>query len=162
MASLRRITRITAQVLGHGSCNCSPFTFASCSVISKPTASKPATPTIPLCFAATNIRQFHSSAAGKDEKKREHQSISRSLEGLSMKAKLKKLWKDYGVVAITTYFSIYGLTLASFFFLLDFNLIHSSTVGLDPAWAIEKVSDFLSRLAYCFYSLFSFLLLWKQ
>jgi hypothetical protein len=140
MSSLRRITRITAQVLGHGSCNCqSPFTFASCSVISKATV--PKMTTTPLCFGITNVRKFHSSTAGKDPKKQEHQSISRSLEGLSMKDKLKKLWKDYGIVAITTYFSIYGFTLASFFFLLDFNLIHSSTVGLDPAWAIEKVSD---------------------
>ena len=57
----------------------------------------------------------------------------------SMKGKIKEMWKKYGAVAIGTYLSVYLSTLGSIFLCLDYDVFNSSSFGLDPATAIQKV-----------------------
>lgn len=62
-------------------------------------------------------------------------------EDTSAKGKIKSLWKRYGVVAIGTYLGIYVSVLSSMFFALDYDIFRSSTFGLEPAAAVQKVCD---------------------
>lgn len=59
----------------------------------------------------------------------------------SLKGKVKSLWKNYGVVAIGTYFGIYVSVLSSLFFALDYDVFNASTFGFDPVAAVQKVCD---------------------
>jgi len=63
------------------------------------------------------------------------------LEDGSLKGKVKALWKNYGVVAIGTYFGIYVSVLSSLFFSLDYDVFNASTFGFDPVKTVQKVCD---------------------
>lgn len=58
-----------------------------------------------------------------------------------MRDKFKQMWKKYGMIGITTYFSIYAFTLASIFVSLDMDLLSSGSFGLDPVAAVNRVCD---------------------
>jgi len=58
----------------------------------------------------------------------------------TMQEKFKKLWKNYGLIAVGTYLTIYGTTLGSLFLAVDYDILNAASVGLDPAMAVEKVS----------------------
>ena len=62
-----------------------------------------------------------------------------NLNEISLKDKIKVMWKSYGYVAIGTYVSVYLVTLSSIFFSLDMDIFHAATVGLDPVSAVTKV-----------------------
>lgn len=68
-----------------------------------------------------------------------HGSNEPSKDQDSVKAKLQSLWKNYGMLAITTYLGIYGTTLGTMFFALDNGLLSSSAMGIDHIQAIQKV-----------------------
>jgi hypothetical protein len=53
--------------------------------------------------------------------------------------KAKGIWKEYGYLAIGTHLTIYLATLGAIYTCLEFDIFNSSTFGLDPAYAIEKV-----------------------
>ena len=54
-------------------------------------------------------------------------------------SKFRELISKYGVVAVTTYFSIYGATLTSMFLLFDFNVLPSTVFGYSAQDALLKV-----------------------
>jgi hypothetical protein len=56
-----------------------------------------------------------------------------------MKDKFKKLWKQYGMIAVGTYLTVYISTLGSLFLAVDYDILNAASVGLDPVMAIEKV-----------------------
>lgn len=58
-----------------------------------------------------------------------------------VKSKVKVMWKNYGVVAITTYLCVYLCTLSSVFLSLDYDIFNAASFGLDPAAAVQKVCD---------------------
>jgi len=60
---------------------------------------------------------------------------------LDIKSKVKTMWKNYGVVAITTYLCVYLCTLSSVFLSLDYDIFNAASFGLDPAAAVQKVCD---------------------
>ena len=62
-----------------------------------------------------------------------------------VKGGVKLLWKRYGMVAIGTYLGIYLSVLSSLFFSLDYDIFRSSTFGLDPAAAVQKVCDLVEQ-----------------
>jgi len=62
-------------------------------------------------------------------------------EDVSVKGRLKLLWKRYGLVAIGTYLGIYVSVLSSVFYALDYDVFRASTLGLDPVAAVKKVCD---------------------
>lgn len=69
-------------------------------------------------------------------------SNSDSLAGaVSLKDKMKYMWKNYGYVAIGSYLGLYVITLGSIFLCLDFDVFRASTVGFSPEEAILKVCD---------------------
>lgn len=62
-------------------------------------------------------------------------------EGTDLKSKVKGLWKNYGYVAIGTYFCIYVCTLSSIFLSLDNNVFSAQSFNFDPVEAVKKVCD---------------------
>lgn len=60
---------------------------------------------------------------------------------VTLKDKMKYMWKNYGYVAIGSYLSLYVITLGSIFLCLDFDVFRASTVGFSPEEAILKVCD---------------------
>ena len=58
--------------------------------------------------------------------------------------KLNNLWKKYGVLAVTTYFGIYGATLAGMFLAIDYDIFNAATFGLDSASLIVSVRNYMS------------------
>lgn len=62
---------------------------------------------------------------------------------LTFKDKAANLFKTYGKLAIITYTGVYLSTLGSMFFLLEYDVLNSSSFGLDPSIAIEKVRRFI-------------------
>lgn len=62
-------------------------------------------------------------------------------EGNDLKSKVKSLWKNYGYVAIGTYFCIYVCTLSSIFLSLDNNVFSAQSFNFDPVEAVKKVCD---------------------
>lgn len=65
----------------------------------------------------------------------------------SVKGKFKEMWKNYGVVAVGTYLSLYVMTLGSIFTSLDFDLFSASSVGFDPVAAVKKVCDLVEYVS---------------
>jgi len=63
----------------------------------------------------------------------------------SLKGKVKKLWKQYGVVAIGTYLGIYVSVLSSVYFALEYDVFNASTFGFDPTSAVQKVCDLVEN-----------------
>jgi hypothetical protein len=128
--SFKGLLNIGCRVFGHGACDCrsmrllknAPFCTVTKSVVRAP--------------RTVNAVRKLSALPTHSDKREEDDSAA-----LSMKDKLKKLWKNYGIIAITTYFGIYGATLTTAFLCLDFDLFNASSVGLDPAYAIQKVND---------------------
>lgn len=57
-----------------------------------------------------------------------------------LKGQLKAMWTKYGYVFIGTYLGIYGLTLSSILFCLDFDVFKAASVGMDPVESVKKVS----------------------
>lgn len=57
-----------------------------------------------------------------------------------MKAKLVGLWKDYGLLFIGTYGTVYISTWAGFYFLIDGNYLNVESMGISYEAAIEQVS----------------------
>jgi hypothetical protein len=57
----------------------------------------------------------------------------------TVSGKVKSMWKNYGKLAIGTYFGIYVTTLGSIFLSLDLDLFNAATFGLDPVYAVKKV-----------------------
>jgi hypothetical protein len=53
--------------------------------------------------------------------------------------KLMNLWRQYGYVALGTYFTIYVTTLTSLFYAFDNDLLSAHSIGLSPEDVIEKV-----------------------
>lgn len=64
----------------------------------------------------------------------------------TMTEKLKYLWKNYGAIAVLTYGTLYVGTVSSLFIAIEFDLLNTSSVGMDPQTAIEKV-----RVMHCCY-----------
>lgn len=65
----------------------------------------------------------------------------------SMKGQMKSLWKNYGYIAIGTYFSVYFLTLGSIYSSLEFDIFNSATFGLDPVFAVQKFCDIVEKVS---------------
>jgi len=91
-----------------------------------------------------SFRLFTSSSSDNDKKQTSSPSPTSSspttdIEPTSFKEKITYMWKNYGKLAIGTYFTIYVTTLGSLFFALDFDIFNAAAVGLDPASAIHKV-----------------------
>jgi hypothetical protein len=107
-------------------------------------ASTKINPLPPLKPATAIMRFFSSKIEEKESKVSESSRDETDLEESGLKAKVSAMWKKYGVLAITTYFSIYVCTLGSIFFVLDFDIINASSVGFDPVETIKKVTNFSS------------------
>jgi hypothetical protein len=108
-------------------------------------------------------REFHNTIvpqANDDDKKKTAENTSSSstsntsssstaatpsMANMGMKDKFKHLWKQYGVIAIGTYFGIYFSTIGGMYLALDYDIFSSSTFGLDPAYAIEKFCHIYER-----------------
>ena len=60
-------------------------------------------------------------------------------DGQDLKGKIKEIWKEYGYLAVGTYFSIYLTTLGSIYACLEFDIFNAASFGLDPVYAIKKV-----------------------
>ena len=91
-----------------------------------------------------SFRLFTSSSSDNDKKQISSPSPTSSspttdIEPTPFKEKITYMWKNYGKLAIGTYFTIYVTTLGSLFFALDFDIFNAAAVGLDPASAIHKV-----------------------
>lgn len=61
------------------------------------------------------------------------------------------MWKDYGKLAIGTYFSVYVVTLGSIFLSLDYDLFNAATFGIDPQTAIKKVVFSIATICHFFH-----------
>jgi hypothetical protein len=57
--------------------------------------------------------------------------------------KIKLLWKRYGMMFVATYLSVYGATLTGIFATLDFGLLNASSIGLEQAAVVAKVSNMI-------------------
>jgi hypothetical protein len=155
--SLKAFRSISCRVLGHGGCECNPMVSLTalryCSTSSTPTniptKSIKVKPLRPLpsslvvpsrSFSATKV-----SSTGKsdvlDKTTNTNQSSTQNQQ-LSLKDKLKTLWKQYGLIAVGTYLSIYVATLSSMFVALDWDIFNAATFGLDPMYAIQKVMQY--------------------
>lgn len=55
------------------------------------------------------------------------------------KAKLVDLWKNYGLLFIGTYGTVYISTFAGFYFLIDGNYLNVDSMGISYDGAIEQV-----------------------
>jgi hypothetical protein len=93
-----------------------------------------------------SFRLFTTSSSSDNDKKQTSSPSPTSsspattdIEPTSFKEKITYMWKNYGKLAIGTYFTIYVTTLGSLFFALDFDIFNAAAVGLDPASAIHKV-----------------------
>jgi hypothetical protein len=153
--SLRSLNRITCVVLGHGGCECRPMQLfvqksQYCSLTTTPVTAV-ANPLLTqrkrIARPVTQVLQYSSTYARKNDdddnnkfKKGDRDEKAQQINRGSIKYKLTKLWKQYGVIAVTTYLSIYLGTLGSVFLALDYDIFNAATVGLDPAYAIEKFS----------------------
>lgn len=84
---------------------------------------------------------YSSPLSGKQSRSMASTDDATEAEDTSVKGKLMKMWKNYGVVTIGTYLSIYVSVLSSFYFALDYDVFKASTFGLDPAAAVQKVCD---------------------
>ena len=91
----------------------------------------------PYFLQGTVVNKFSSShvSTSRDSPKEEEQDISK----LSGVKRLKMLWKNYGVLTLVTYFSLYGCTLTGMFFALEADLLSASSFGLDAASVIASV-----------------------
>ena len=85
------------------------------------------------------LSKSSSSASNDDKDKEKISEPSTYADQVDVKSKIKYMWKSYGIVAVGTYFGLYVTTLSSIFFALDLDIFNSSTVGLDPSMAINKV-----------------------
>ena len=95
-------------------------------------------PLLARLYSSTSIRNDDD-----DDKKK-----SQVPQKPSMKDKFKKLWKQYGMIAVGTYFTIYASTLGGLFLAVDYDILNAASVGLDPVMAIDKVSRFIcTRIA---------------
>lgn len=90
--------------------------------------------------SAKIMRYFSSKLDEKEPKMSESQSKEVSPDESNLKGKVTAIMKKYGVIAVTTYFSLYLCTLGSIFFVLDFDIINASSVGFDPVETIKKVT----------------------
>ena len=110
-------------------------------------SSSPSSSPSPSSLTDTNhspyysFRLFSSSSSDHDKKQTTTPTppTPTELEPTSFKEKITYMWKNYGKLAIGTYFTIYVTTLGSIFFALDFDIFNAAAVGLDPAYAIHKV-----------------------
>ncbi len=64
------------------------------------------------------------------------------VEASSKMSRVKSLWKKYGMIAVGTYLSVYAVTLGGLYFVLEFGVLKSITIGVDPIDAVKKVSCF--------------------
>jgi hypothetical protein len=80
-------------------------------------------------FSTLNDQQFSTSKETNDVNQ----------ASVSLKDKIKQIWKSYGYVAAGTYFGIYVLTLSSMYLALDFDIFNAATFGLDGPSAVNKV-----------------------
>ncbi len=133
--ALRHLKRATCVALGHGQCECRPFQLVAASFCTTSTQKKSMTFPQRKQFPPAMIRM---NSSVPNERGANHTTNAKSSD-LSTKDKLKKLWKNYGIIAVSTYLGIYATTLGSIFLALDFDLFNAASVGLDPAYAIEKV-----------------------
>src|SRR5690606_22244958 len=60
--------------------------------------------------------------------------------------KFRELVRKYGAVGVTTYFSIYGITLTSMFLLFDFNVLPSQFFGYSVQDAMMKVCYYCTKI----------------
>lgn len=67
---------------------------------------------------------------------------------LTLAARVKILWKRYGMLTIGTYFSIYFATLSSVFLALDYQLVNFDAFGFDPHIAVNHVSGTIVELRH--------------
>lgn len=63
----------------------------------------------------------------------------------SIKEKFVSLWKKYGMVFVTTYFTIYFSTIGGMFFALEYNIIPLASFGINPENLIEKFISVFSH-----------------
>lgn len=84
------------------------------------------------------IRLYSSSNIQQDN---DDQKTNLDKKKPSMKDKFKNLWKQYGMIAVGTYLTIYISTLGSLFLAVDYDILNAASVGLDPIMAVEKVCN---------------------
>lgn len=91
----------------------------------------------PYFLQGTVVNKFSSShvSTSRDAAKGEDEDISK----LSGVKRLKMLWKNYGMLSLVTYFSLYGCTLTGMFFALKADLLSASSFGLDAVSVISSV-----------------------
>lgn len=81
--------------------------------------------------------RLYSATSHRDEKDSKTTS-STDIAKPSMQEKFKKLWKNYGMIAVGTYLTMYVTTLGSLFLAVDYDILNAASVGLDPIVAIDK------------------------
>lgn len=86
------------------------------------------------------IRLYSSSHFNQDKDDKKDSTLDKKP---SMKDKFKKLWKQYGMIAVGTYLTVYVSTLGSLFLAVDYDILNAASVGLDPVMAIEKVRAYV-------------------
>lgn len=139
--ALRQLKRVACVALGHGQCECRPFQLIAsnyCTASAQTKRSSNIPKLYPNHLVNLNLARNNSSVPN-DRTSNPTTNTNTNKTNLSTKDKLKKLWKNYGIVAVSTYLGIYATTLGSIFLALDFDLFNAASVGLDPTYAIEKV-----------------------
>jgi len=151
-SSSSSVTALYCQPIGNSRSIKNIASRSSSLLVRNKTKSSSSTPstvltTAPLLLPNTNdspyhsFRLFSSSSSNNDDNKQKTSSSSSTatdIEPTSFKDKITYMWKNYGKLAIGTYFTIYVTTLGSIFFALDFDVFNAAAVGLDPAYAINK------------------------
>lgn len=123
--ALRNIGKITGNFLCNNSCNCSPLRN--------------------FCFQASKsrvlARSFSNISSNHPDENNNNKSSINNVKP-TIRQQLSGLWKKYGIIAVCTYLSIYIGTLSSIFVSLEYDIFNAATFGLDPVYAISKVSIF--------------------
>ena len=177
--ALRGLRRISCRILKHGGCDCNELPNMNfCAPVSTIAGNDATTTKMTLnSMKRTKSGPVYSTAVGKsnfrlfsikpetrfvptpsntDSPVPNINEVKGMADETGFKNKVKYMWKSYGYVAIGTYLGIYLTTLTSIFLCVDFDVFNAASIGLDPAYAIGKVTisshlylNFSSSSLYC-------------
>lgn len=139
--SLAAFNKISCVILNKGACNCRSFMPATMLCAPSLHSTKKSSSTLtrkaqkPISSSSRYMGTSSNDPIGKLKA-----SIGSSDTDESLKGKIKYMWKNYGAIAIGTYFGVYITTLSSIFLCVDLDIFNAASVGLDPINAIKKVS----------------------
>src|SRR4051812_40663077 len=82
-------------------------------------------------------QMFSTESEKKEKKEARTKETKRKVE--AVKTGVKEMWRKYGLVFLGTHFGIYFTSWAALFLALDYNILNTTMIGLDPAVAVGKV-----------------------